>query len=134
MRGHAQQSAHFDGDLLTLAATYNFTPEEIEVVRRDFPRPPGPELASGRAMLERRVVHIHDVLQDPEYGMVRSQTALRYRTLLAVPMLREGTPIGSVVIWRPEVRPFSEAQIALVTTFAAQAVIAVENVRLFRER
>jgi GAF domain-containing protein/anti-sigma regulatory factor (Ser/Thr protein kinase) len=124
----------FEGESLAIAATYNFMPEEVEGVRRDFPRRPGREWAGGRAVLERRVVHIHDVLRDPEYGAAfASQTVLRYRTLLAVPMLREGVPIGAVSIWRREVRPFSEAQIALVKTFADQAVIAIENVRLFRE-
>jgi two-component system, NtrC family, sensor kinase len=82
--------------------------------------------------MEGRVIHIPDVTQDPQYHNP-VQSILHLRTVLAVPMLREGIPIGAVVIWRSEVRPFSEAQIKLVTTFAAQAVIAIENVRLFKE-
>jgi signal transduction histidine kinase len=82
--------------------------------------------------MEGRVIHVPDVTQDPEYRNP-AQSILHFRTVLAVPMLREGLPIGAVAIWRSEVRPFSEAQIKLVTTFADQAVIAIENVRLFNE-
>src|SRR5262249_43698608 len=83
-------------------------------------------------VMEGRVIHIPDVTQDPDYRNP-AQPILHLRTVLAVPMLRERIPIGAVVIWRSEVRPFSEAQIKLVTTFADQAVIAIENVRLFQE-
>ena len=122
----------FEGELLALAASFGFTPAEVESVRTAFPRRPGREFAVGRAVMEGRVIHIPDVTQDPEYDMP-AQSILNQRTVLAVPMLREGIPIGAVAIWRPEVRPFSEAQIKLVTTFADQAVIAIENVRLFQE-
>jgi GAF domain-containing protein len=120
----------FDGELLTFGAITGFTPAEVERVRESFPRPPGREFVTGRAVMEGRVIHIPDVTQDPE---LRIPLEPSVRTALAVPMLREGTPIGAVAIWRSEVRPFSEAQIKLVTTFAAQAVIAIENVRLFQE-
>jgi signal transduction histidine kinase len=123
---------HFEGELLVSAATFGFTPEQIEATRSAFPRRPGREFAHGRAVMEGRVIHIPDVTQDPEYRNP-TQSILHLRTVLAVPMLREGIAIGAVVIWRSEVRPFSEAQIKLVTTFADQAVIAIENVRLFTQ-
>src|SRR5262249_11298257 len=87
--------------------------------------------AFGRALLERRAVHIPDVKADPEYTLMEGQKLGDYRTTLAVPMLREGVVIGVFSLTRSEVRPFSEKQIELATTFADQAAIAIENVRLF---
>jgi GAF domain-containing protein len=122
----------FDGELVAFAASFGFTLADVDIIRMAFPRRPGREFAVGRAVMEGRAIHIADVTQDPEYDMP-VQAVVNQRTVLAVPMLREGIPIGAVAIWRPEVRPFSETQLKLVTTFADQAVIAIENVRLFQE-
>ncbi|MGH7811546.1 MAG: GAF domain-containing protein, partial [Candidatus Binatia bacterium] len=126
-------TAHrFDGQLITVESRENFTPEEIEISEKRFPTPATRGRAVGRAILERQVVHIEDVRNDPDYD-VGSQTELSYRTVLAVPLLKDGSPIGGLGMWRREVKPFTETQIALVKTFADQAVIAIENVRLFQE-
>ncbi len=124
----------FDGELITLDAYHNIPPEEVALLRRDvFPFRPSRGSGNGRAVLDRSTVHIHDVRIDPEYQLPVVQTLAGYRALLAVPMLRDGIPIGTIVLWRHEARPFSVKQIALLETFAAQAVIAIENVRLFTE-
>jgi len=122
----------FDGRLQTFTAGYNVTASELEVLRREFPRPVTRERATGRAVADRRVVHIADIQEDPEYAGAPLR-ALGFRSVLAVPMLRDGEPIGVLGLWRREVRSFTEKQIDLVSTFAEQAVIAVENVRLFTE-
>ena len=88
---------------------------------------------SAASRLTRQVVQIDDARHDPEYAWEPSFELLGFRTMLGVPMLREGEPIGVVAIWRDQVRPFSERDTQLVTSFADQAVIAIENVRLFRE-
>src|SRR5262245_8776953 len=98
---------------------------------KDIPIKPERGSASGRALLEGRVIHVPDVKADPEYTWAQAQRLGDYRTILSVPMLREGVPIGVLVLTRSEVRPFTEKQIELVSTFADQAAIAIENVRLF---
>ncbi len=127
-------TAHrFDGKLITLDSQQNMTPEERKTAEQRFPAPATRAAAVGRAILECKVVHIEDVRDDPEYVFVDRQRALGYRTVLAVPLLREGTPIGVLGMWRREVKPFTDNQIKLLKTFADQAVIAIENVRLFQE-
>jgi GAF domain-containing protein/anti-sigma regulatory factor (Ser/Thr protein kinase) len=123
----------FDGQLITLDSHQNVTPEQLEQAEQRFPAPATRASAVGRAILECKIVHIEDIRDDPEYVFVGEQRALGYRTVLAVPLLREGTPIGVLGMWRREVKPFTENQIKLLKTFADQAVIAIENVRLFKE-
>jgi two-component system, NtrC family, sensor kinase len=112
------------------AETHGFSKEFIDHVR-GVPITVERGSAFGRALLERRAVHIPDVKADPEYAMHEMQKAGDYRTVLAVPMLREGIAIGVLSLTRADVRPFTKRQIELATTFADQAAIAIENVRLF---
>jgi signal transduction histidine kinase/DNA-binding response OmpR family regulator len=114
------------------AEFYGFSLEFMEYVK-NFPVEPGPGTVTGRALLERRVIHIPDVQADLEYTWAEAQKLGDFRTILGVPMLREGIPIGVLALTRSEVRPFTEKQIELVSTFADQAAIAIENVRLFDE-
>src|SRR5262249_24344565 len=98
------------------------------------PIPMGSGSTAGRAIVEGRTVHIHDVLEDPEYELKEEVRALGgLRTMLAVPLMRDGGPIGVNTLQRRAVRPFTNKQIELLETFADQAVIAIENVRLFDE-
>ena len=112
------------------AEAYGFSREFMDYVR-NIPIQPERGSGFGRALLEGRAVHIPDVKADPEYTLVEGQRLGDYRTVLAVPMLREGVPTGVLSLTRSEVRPFTERQIELATTFADQAAIAIENVRLF---
>ena len=98
---------------------------------KDIPVKPRRDTCTGRALLEGRAIHIPDVQADPDYTFKEGQRLGAYRTMLGVPMLREGIPVGVLTLSRSEVRPFSDKQIKLVTTFADQAAIAIENVRLF---
>ena len=113
-------------------ALYGFSPEFIEFVR-SVPVQPERGNVSGRALLEGRIIQIEDVDQDPEYTWDQARQLGHFRTLLGVPLLRQGKPIGVMSLGRRAVRPFSQKQIDLAGTFADQAVIAIENVRLFDE-
>jgi signal transduction histidine kinase len=115
-----------------LVATHGFPPGYSEYIET-LPMAPGQGSLTGRVLLEGKPVLIIDVLADPEYAMVEAQKKGGYRTTLAVPLLREGNPIGVLHLFRTVVRPFTDKQIELVETFADQAVIAIENVRLFDE-
>ena len=119
-----------DGIFFRAAESYGYSREFIEHVK-GMPIERDRGTATGRALLEKRVIHIPDVKADPEYTLVEGQRLGDYRTVLAVPMLREGVPLGVLTLTRSDVRPFTDKQIELVTTFADQAAIAIENVRLF---
>ena len=114
------------------AETYGFSEEFVNYIKQ-VPVVPERGTAGGRALLEGIVVHIPDVKADAEYTLIEAQRLGGFRTMLSVPMLREGVPIGVIGLTRSKVRPFTDKQIELATTFADQAAIAIENVRLFDE-
>ena len=120
------------GDSFYRAEAYGFSQAFMDYVRT-VPVEPERGTVTGRALLEGRVIHVADVLNDPEYTWAKAQELGGFRTILGVPMLREGNPIGVLALTRSEVRPFTDKQIELVATFADQAAIAIENVRLFQE-
>ena len=123
------------GTIFDQVASYGYSPRFHEFMQ-SHPILPGRGTASGRAVAERKTIHIPDVLADPEYDYryrIEGQKVGGFRTLLGVPLMREGAAIGALVLGRSAPRPFTPQQIELVQTFADQAVIAIENVRLFDE-
>jgi GAF domain-containing protein len=121
----------YDGDIFRMVSGYNVPPELAEFADRN-PIRPGRHSVAARVGLERRTIHVADVRADPEYSF-GAKDIFPYRTVLGVPMLRSDELLGALILFRSVVRPFSEKQIELVETFADQAVIAIENVRLFDE-
>src|SRR5262249_10583690 len=119
----------FDGELIHFVAQYGRTAEEIEAVRQAFPQRPSRASATARCILSAAVVQVPDHHDDPDIV----DSLRMFRTVLAVPMLREGRPVGAISVARRVVKPFTDDQIDLLKTFADQAVIAIENVRLFSE-
>jgi GAF domain-containing protein len=133
---HFSAVARFENGLLHLAALNNLSPEETAAFHSLFPRPLARNFVMGRAFVDRQPVHFEDVLAEIDYDTRTRdvlQRKLKYRTFMAVPIIREGKPIGVIGCGRREVKPFTAAQIGLVKTFADQAAIAIENVRLFNE-
>ena len=122
----------FDGEVLANVAYQNASAEFAEFLRTSRPRP-SRETTTRRCALERRTVHTADLLNDPEYAPLEFQRRENVRTVLSVPMICDDRLVGVITLWRREVKPFTDKQIALVQTFADQAVIAIENVRLFNE-
>jgi two-component system NtrC family sensor kinase len=118
------------GESFYRAEFFGFSPDFIDYVR-SIPVESERGSATGRALLEGRTVHIVDVEADPDYYFAEAQRLGGFRTILVVPMLREHVPVGAIILTRSEVKGFTEKQIALATTFADQAAIAIENARLF---
>jgi signal transduction histidine kinase/putative methionine-R-sulfoxide reductase with GAF domain len=124
----------YDGAMIRIEALDKANPEQAEALRRAYPLPADRRHITGRAILTGLPVHVPDVREEPEYGLTALRDTIGLRSLLSVPMIRDGIPIGAITVQRwGTPRPFTSKQIALLQTFADQAVIAVENVRLFKE-
>src|SRR5262245_36276849 len=123
----------FDGEFIHFEASHGLRAEGVEAIRGHYPMAPGPGSAAARSIVSRTVAEISDVFADPDYRQGEIARIVNYRSIVAVPMLKEGRPIGTIALAQSLSGPFPETQIALLKTFADQAVIAIENVRLFDE-
>jgi signal transduction histidine kinase len=123
----------FDGDLIHIAAAHGLRPEAVEVLREDYPMRPGRGAATARAILTRSIVYLPNIRDDDEYTLRDLAGAAAYLSVLSVPMLLEGDPIGAITVTGAEAGAFTERQVELLQTFAEQAVIAIQNAHLFRE-
>ena len=122
----------YDGELLHYAASHNFTPDVHRLLLQTYPRKPDRSLTAGRAILDGAIAEVHDMLANPAYAHELA-IAGNWRASVAVPMLHNGAPIGAISLGKAEATPFSRRQVQLLTTFASQAVIAIENVQLFKQ-
>jgi GAF domain-containing protein len=123
----------FDGELIHLVGSRHVSEEGADAYRDAYPSRPGRQGGTHRAILTRAIVHIPDIREDAEYELRALARANDYGCVLSVPMLRDGHPVGAITVGREAARPFTNGQIELLKTFADQAVIAIENVRLFKE-
>ena len=122
-----------EGETIQLGAHDGLGPEQLEAIRRVFPVRATRESNTGRAILDRLVVHVPDVTGDPAYTLMPLAREVGYRSFLSVPMTHRARPVGAISVARREPKPFTDRQIRLLETFADQAVIAIEGVRLFHE-
>jgi signal transduction histidine kinase len=123
----------FDGELIHIASAHGLRPEAVEVLRQDYPMRPGRGAATARAILTRGIVYIPNIRDDKEYTLRGLAGAAAYLSVLSVPMLLEGEPIGALTVTGAKAGAFSQRQIELLQTFAEQAAIAIQNARLFKE-
>ena len=123
----------FDGEFIQMVAHHNYPPVALDRSLDLFPTRPGRHLFTARAILDRSVINVSDVANDSEHAARDIAASSGFRSVLSVPMLRGSDPIGAITVWHADVGPFSQTHVALLQTFADQAVIAIENARLFQQ-